>query len=271
MLPLLSHHQQQGTQTLPVAIFLASSRPFDVLKKVQLTDQIARLPRLIQAMLLVNVVVFVLFQMFPSFMFTNSTSTVANTARGRKLWTLLLSAFSHVQFWHLAGNMLTFSNVGPQVFNALGERSFAFVVLCSALASNLFPVVFSLFVGLTPLQSQAKRMRMRYVPQLGFSGVNVALLQIFSKFHPNSKLSMMGLMANAPDAVSFLLIIDCVGALIDAFLRPTGIAHAGHIGGLLGGWAAQYALMNFDTPSGRMRWRQRISQKIQDIPRWFAQ
>jgi membrane associated rhomboid family serine protease len=51
-------------------------------------------------------------------------------------WQLLTSAFTHVEIWHIAGNMLALWFLGPQLEHSFGRRRFLALYLLSALAAS---------------------------------------------------------------------------------------------------------------------------------------
>jgi membrane associated rhomboid family serine protease len=51
-------------------------------------------------------------------------------------WQLLTSAFTHVEIWHIAGNMLALWFLGPQLEQAFGRTRFLALYLLSALAGS---------------------------------------------------------------------------------------------------------------------------------------
>ena len=79
---------------------------------------------------------------------------------------------------------------------------------------------------------------------IGFCGINCALIYLFASMNPSAGLRVMGIDTNSKSALKWLVIFDCVGLIVDNFFKPTGISHSGHLGGVFGGWIAKYMLCN---------------------------
>ncbi len=64
-------------------------------------------------------------------------------------WQLLTSQFTHVQLWHIAGNMLALYFLGPQLEAVLGRARFLALYLLSGLAGSVTVLWLSAEMGLT--------------------------------------------------------------------------------------------------------------------------
>lgn len=64
-------------------------------------------------------------------------------------WQLLTSQFTHVQLWHIAGNMLALYFLGPQLEAVLGRVRFLALYLLSGLAGSVTVLWLSSETGLT--------------------------------------------------------------------------------------------------------------------------
>eukprot|EP01034_Spumella_vulgaris_P022721 gene22721-28877_t len=152
----------------------------------------------------------------------HAASSDENLSSGR-VWSLLLSAFSHKSLLHLALNMYGFLSIGPALLRAMGSRLFVISV--------------------------SKRLSLKkYEVHLGFSGVNSALLLLYALVYPRSQFTspfaafVDGTTSGTVDAMSFLrscIVGDLLGMFVDLTMTSTGISHTGHIGGFLGGYAVQ--------------------------------
>ncbi len=142
------------------------------------------------------------------------TRTTCDAVNGRFLsgvadgawWQLLTSQFTHVEVWHIAGNMLALYILGPQLEAVLGRVRFLALYLVSGLAGSVAVLWLSSEVGLT----------------VGASG---AIYGLFGA---------LGVVAHKVGgdlrALGGLLVLN----LVITFAVP-GISWQGHLGGLVGG------------------------------------
>ena len=64
-------------------------------------------------------------------------------------WQLVTSQFTHVQLWHIAGNMLALYVLGPQLEAVFGRVRFLAIYLLSGLAGSVTVLWLSPEIGLT--------------------------------------------------------------------------------------------------------------------------
>ncbi|KAF9411633.1 hypothetical protein BGZ94_001286, partial [Podila epigama] len=163
------------------------------------------------------------------FMFRNFTDSAQNLREGR-IWTLVTSAFSHKDWYHILLNTM--------VWRLLGTRRFLTVYLGSAVASSLSSIMY--FSHLEPYLR-----RMQHKPpkpnaihySLGASGSIMGLTTAFACVYPMSQYSLF-FVINMPAAA----LIGLFGAyeLYNVIAVNTGrFDSAGHLGGGLFG-AAYY-------------------------------
>jgi membrane associated rhomboid family serine protease len=142
------------------------------------------------------------------------TTWVPGVADGA-VWQLLTNAFSHVEIWHIAFNMLALWVLGPQLEAALGRVRFLALYLVSALAGS------TAVMWLSDEQVQT----------LGASGAVFGLLGAFlviaRKVGGNLQPILMILGIN--------LVITVAGSSF--------ISWQGHLGGLVGGLLTTAALV----------------------------
>jgi membrane associated rhomboid family serine protease len=121
-------------------------------------------------------------------------------------WQLVTSQFTHVQLWHIAGNMLALWFLGPQLEAVLGRSRFLALYLVSGLAGSVTVMWFSSEIGIT----------------VGASGAIYGLFGALGIVAHKVGGDLRGLFG--------LLVIN----LFITFAVP-GISWQGHVGGLLGG------------------------------------
>ncbi|KAL5004372.1 hypothetical protein ScPMuIL_017828 [Solemya velum] len=143
---------------------------------------------------------------------------------------MVLSAFSHYNFWHLAANMYvlwSFSSISLSLF---GREQFFAVYMSAAALSAL-------------TSSINKLARFRMVASLGASGAIMAILGAVCVSFPDSRLSIAFVSEvfphsfTADSALKFLLALDTAGVVLGWRIFD----HAAHLGGMLFGiWYVKY-------------------------------
>lgn len=135
-------------------------------------------------------------------------------------WTIGSYMFVHSGLLHLATNMFGLYVFGTAVENRMGSRSFLLYYLyCGVMAA-----VFAMLVNLvTPLP-----------PFVGASGAVMGIALAFATFWPDAEIMVFPI--PIPIKVRTLVILLAVMDLVFAKLRPDGVAHEAHLGGLLFGW-----------------------------------
>ncbi|KAK3808567.1 MAG: hypothetical protein J3Q66DRAFT_264365, partial [Benniella sp.] len=113
------------------------------------------------------------------FMFKNFASSLTNLREGR-LWTLLTSAFSHKDWYHILLNTMVFLSFGPPVWEMLGTRRFLAVYLGSAIVSSLASIGYYAYLGpyLRRIQHKPEVNPIHY--SLGASGAVMGLTTAFA-------------------------------------------------------------------------------------------
>ena len=214
----------------------------------ELLAHLEALPPVIQALVVVNVIIFAGWQVVPSTFMTSHFSESKINMSKRKVWTLLSCAFSHVSLSHLLANMAVLTTFGAAVADKLRPKLFLGVVLVSA----VFASAVSALLRPYALQFRSKQRREAEESRvmLGFSGVNAALLFLYAVHHPWSDLSVADLPPMpARRAVQALMAFDVGGLLLGLTCLPTVVSHSTHVGGYLAAYLIQLVLCN--TPFGR--------------------
>ncbi len=121
-------------------------------------------------------------------------------------WQLITSAFTHVEVWHIAGNMLALYFLGPQLELAIGRVRFLALYLGSALTGSAVVYWFADPTQLT----------------LGASGAVFGLMGAIL-------ILVLKVGGNVQGVLTFLAINGAI-----TFVVP-GISWQGHVGGFAGG------------------------------------
>ncbi|KAL3756724.1 hypothetical protein ACHAWU_005416 [Discostella pseudostelligera] len=147
-----------------------------------------------------------------------------NVMRKRRYHALLLSAFSHASFHHIAVNMyayLTFGSSVKQLLASQGVSLWTFVI-SAAIVGN---IVFLLFDN------------GRGGSCVGFSGVTLALLAFDALVYPTKELRMIVsfIPITLPAYYLFLGLLGFSVLGIFGLAGSGGVAHSTHLGGLVYG------------------------------------
>jgi len=155
-------------------------------------------------------------------------------------WTLVTSAFSHIDFWHIAINMFVLWSFGSVLERLWGTRIFViFYLVAAVVASASHCFVSSVLMG-SP-----------NIPALGASGAVSGLLLAFALLFPKHKILVFGVipMPALVGALAFVAI-DLWGLFAQSQGGGLPIGHGAHLGGALCGllfWAS-YLRTRFKRP-----------------------
>ncbi|KAF9953787.1 hypothetical protein BGZ70_000118 [Mortierella alpina] len=170
------------------------------------------------------------------FMYRNFTDTAHNLKEGR-VWTLVTSAFSHKEWYHIILNTMVLLSFGDPVWRMLGTRKFLAVYLGSAVSASLASISYYAYLEpyLRRIQNKPKSNSIHY--SMGASGSLMGMTTAFACVYPMSQYSLF-FVINMPAAA----LIGLFGAyeLYNVLAANTGrFDSAGHLGGGLFG-AAYY-------------------------------
>ncbi|KAK3808570.1 MAG: hypothetical protein J3Q66DRAFT_374109 [Benniella sp.] len=166
------------------------------------------------------------------FMFKNFANSLTNLREGR-LWTLLTSAFSHKDWYHILLNTVVFLSFGPPVWEMLGTRRFLAVYLGSAIVSSLASIGYYAYLGpyLRRIQHKPEVNPIHY--SLGASGAVMGLTTAFACVHPFAQYSLF-FVINMP-AVALIGLFGTY-ELYNVLTANTGrFDSASHLGGAMFG------------------------------------
>lgn len=184
----------------------------------------------------INLVVFLLWQLARSqsgsqvsalgeFMVENFLVSGSHIESGY-LWTLVTSAYSHLDLWHIVLNMFVLWSFGVTLERLWGWRKFLiFYLICSVVGS-----LSHWFASSVLIESD--------VPALGASGAVCGLLMAFAMSYPKARILVFGIVPMpAIVGVLALFAFDVFGLVQQARGGGAGIGHGAHLGGGLAGLA----------------------------------
>ncbi len=158
------------------------------------------------------------------FMLRNFLVSTTHVLHGL-VWTLVTSAFSHNEIWHLAINMFVLWSFGTVLEKMWGTRTFVVFYLVAGVAASISHcVVSSVLLGNPD------------IPALGASGAVSGLLMAYALFFPHHKILLFGIVP-IPALVGVLgfVGIDLWGLLVQTRGGGLPIGHGAHLGGALAG------------------------------------
>ncbi len=136
-------------------------------------------------------------------------------------FSMIGSAFSHQQLFHLAANMLCFYSFSTTILRFVGPEFFTTMYLNSAVFSSLTSFMAPILTGGA------------LIPSLGASGAIYAFFGTFSYLIPHAKLALFFI----PLPVGAWVVFLCaMGFEFSCIVLKRGIFdHAGHLGGAISG------------------------------------
>ncbi|KAK7090646.1 presenilin-associated rhomboid-like protein, mitochondrial [Littorina saxatilis] len=159
---------------------------------------------------------------------------------------MLLSAFSHFNLWHIAANMYVLWSFANISLNLFGREQWMAVYLSAASISAFASLANKVLRGGA------------IAPSIGASGAIMCLLGAVCVSHPDARLSIAFVgeiyphSFSASSALKFILLLDTAGLVMGWRMFD----HAAHLGGVLFGvWYATYGhKWIWNNREGVMRW-----------------
>lgn len=200
------------------------------------------LSQAIKALIIANVVVFLLQSMAPSVTFTLGLRP-ASVIGSLHVWQLATYMFLHAGLFHLLFNMLVLWMFGTELERVWGTRYFLKFYFITGIGAALLTV----FVSVLPF-GFAEQLRGAIV--IGASGAIYGLLLAYALYFPERQILMM--MVFPIPAKYFVLIIGAI-SLYSSVGATGGVAHVTHLGGLLVGYL--YLRGGRIDPVGELKYR----------------
>lgn len=248
-------HRDNGKNSLGrVTIFALSvmvgvyfGSPY-LFKYVPPFDHFRRHPsELVYAILGLNILVFGLWQLPRYFGFLQKFMLLEKRNIYSK-WSLIGSAFSHQEAWHLGMNMLALWSFGTSLASILGASNFFTLYINSALAGSLFSLWYPKIARIALIG-----------PSLGASGALFGVFGCFSYLFPTAKILLFVFPIPGGAWVAFLASIAWNTA--GCAFRWGSFDYAAHLGGSALGIAYGWYISNVA--------KKQKQQKIKRSTRWM--
>lgn len=194
------------------------------------------LPPVTRALLVANAAVFLLQQLFGSFLLLHfalwplgSDQLLGYLADGSLLsvgfrpWQLVSYGFMHGGITHIFFNMFALFMFGGAIERLLGKREFLiYYFVCLVVAAMAQLLVVKFFTG-------------GFYPTVGASGAVFGLLLAFAMFFPEERLMLIFLPVPIP-ARWFVGGYVAIELILGVTRTQSGVAHFAHLGGALAGF-----------------------------------
>jgi membrane associated rhomboid family serine protease len=224
-----------------------------------------RRPIAVPVIIVINVLIFLAWQaarMDPSLeqvMAANFLVSTSHLVNGY-WWTLVTSAFSHIEFWHIGINMFVLWSFGTILEKLWGTPIFvAFYLVAAVVASATHCLVSSVLMGNPDINA------------LGASGAVSGLLLAFALLFPKHRILVFGVIP-VPALIGALafVAIDLWGLFAQTRGGGIGIGHGAHLGGALCGFLfwASYLRTRFKLPAaGQSSQMAMTPEEVQEFQR----
>nr|GMC48381.1 RHOMBOID-like protein 12, mitochondrial [Ipomoea batatas]GMC50711.1 RHOMBOID-like protein 12, mitochondrial [Ipomoea batatas] len=180
-------------------------------------------------LILSNVAVFLLWRVADTgFMLRNFTISVDNFKSGR-LHTLVTSAFSQADQWHLISNMVGLYFFGSSIGRTFGSEYVLKLYLSGAVLGSVFFLVYHAFIA-PSMQAQRSRiptMDSSRVPGMGASGAVNAIMLLDIFLFPKKTLYFDFIIPVPAILLGIFLIGKDVLRILEGDHRVSGSAHLG--------------------------------------------
>lgn len=167
-------------------------------------------------LLILNIVMFVLAHLYGTNEWATMFANHIYYIKAGQIYRLITAAFTHVGLLHLAFNMYALYIIGPQLENFFGKFKFTLIYLISGICGNLLSAAFN--TGFS----------------LGASGAIFGLLGALLYFGYHYRVYLDSVIKSQ---ILPLIVLNLVLGFLDS-----SIDSFGHIGGLVGGALAAWAV-----------------------------
>ena len=190
----------------------------------------ASFPVATTAIIVVNVIVFVMELMGGDAFVLKWSEIPADIVAGHHWITILTAMFMHAGWMHIIGNMVFLRAFGPEVEDVMGPLKYLAFYLLSGLAASL---------------AQTAMMPHSTIPNLGASGAIAGVMGAFLITYPHDEIRTV-LLLGWFTRITFIPAVLLIGLwfLIQLFSRVGavanaqgggGVAYAAHVGGFIFG------------------------------------
>ncbi|ANZ77544.1 BA75_04603T0 [Komagataella pastoris] len=176
---------------------------------------------LVYSLIGINAAVFALWKAPQYWRVLSRYGLLEKDARFNK-WSMIGSAFSHQDFWHIGMNMLALYSFGTTVASYVGASNFLIMYLNGAVLSSFASLAYPVLAGVSSMGAS-----------LGASGALFAILGSFSYLFPYAKILLFVFPVPGGAWIAFLASIGW--NLCGCVFRWGSFDYAAHLGGSIVG------------------------------------
>lgn len=182
---------------------------------------------IVKYLILSNVIVYFLsFFIFPNIEVFYGTFALYNFSDSNfRIWQIVTSMFLHGGFMHLLFNMIALWSIGNYINNYLGDKKMLQIYFIGGLFSSILHAAFM------------------NIPAVGASGAICSLLSAMALLSGDTKVYLFFVIPINLKKFTYGFTIFSLMFGILSMINPAfgfGVAHFGHLGGLLTGFALVY-------------------------------
>ncbi|XP_062028045.1 RHOMBOID-like protein 12, mitochondrial isoform X1 [Rosa rugosa] len=182
---------------------------------------------MVLGLVVANVAVFLLWRIAdPIFMYKNFTISLNNFTSGR-LHTLITSAFSHVDIWHIISNMIGLYFFGINIGRTFGPEFLLKLYLAGAIGGSVFYLVHHAFLAASSKNRPFGIMDASNAPGLGASGAVNAIMLLDIFLHPTATLYLDFIIPVPAMLLGIFLIGKDILRIMEGNSQISGSAHLG--------------------------------------------
>ncbi|XP_040365794.1 RHOMBOID-like protein 12, mitochondrial isoform X3 [Rosa chinensis] len=182
---------------------------------------------MVLGLVVANVAVFLLWRIAdPIFMYKNFTISLNNFTSGR-LHTLITSAFSHVDIWHIISNMIGLYFFGINIGRTFGPEFLLKLYLAGAIGGSVFYLVHHAFLAASSKNRPFGIMDASKAPGLGASGAVNAIMLLDIFLHPTATLYFDFIIPVPAMLLGIFLIGKDILRIMEGNSQISGSAHLG--------------------------------------------
>jgi membrane associated rhomboid family serine protease len=181
----------------------------------------------------INIAIFLLMQLWNNreAEFKHFAVSLFNIKNGR-IYTMITSAFTHFDFFHILVNMFVFYSFASQFEAIFGPRRLLQLCIVGGLTASTFFVLEKTYRYVTSKNSQEK-IRNYYSAAVGASGVTAAMFACTSMLFPQARMLLFFVIPMPARLLLGLFMLEEGWRM--ATRRDSTISASGHLGGIFGG------------------------------------
>lgn len=184
---------------------------------------------LIRNLIIINVVVFLIQNLFPVTEYMLSLWPMGSEYFGA--YQLFTYMFAHGGLWHIFFNMLALASFAPILENYWGDKKFLIFYIATGIGAGIIYAGINYFMGISS------------GPMLGASGAIYGILMAFGMIYPNMEITLLF----PPIPIKAKYMVFVMGFMTYAMDKSGTVAHTAHFGGAL----VAFFLITFWRSQGR--------------------